>query len=114
MTDVPQPPDPDSAPAPTEQAAVPSVAAELDQAVAAFDAQERSRSAAAKPVVTPFSLRDVDSRVWVAVAAALLLVAVGLGGPPWQASFWITLGLVALISSPFVVAAVFLWQRERR
>jgi len=98
---------------PDEPAAAPP-ASELDQAVAAFDAHEWSRSAASKPVVTPFSMRDVDSRVWAVLAAALLLIAVGIGGPPWQASFWITLGLVALISSPFVVAAAFLWQRERR
>jgi hypothetical protein len=87
---------------------------ELEQAVAAFDAHESARAAAAKPVVTPFSLRDVDRRVWAAVGALLVLVAVGVGGAPWKASFWVTLGLVALISSPFVVAAVFLWQRERR
>src|SRR5205823_6870940 len=110
MTDAQQPLDPQ----PTEPPPAPSVDAELDKAVAAFDAHERSRSAAAKPVVTPFSLRDVDSRIWVGVAALLLLVATGLGGPPWQASFWITLGLVALITAPFVVAAAFLWQRERR
>jgi hypothetical protein len=86
---------------------------DVERAIADFDARERARVAAPRPVQTPFALSDVPGRAWVVVGVLLAIVAVGVGGPPWQATFWITLGLVALISAPFVVAAAFLWQRER-
>jgi hypothetical protein len=88
-------------------------AAEVEQAIAAFDAQQHARAAHAKPVVTPFSLRDVDRRIWIFLGILVALVAISLGGPPWQASFWITLGFTALLSSPLLFGAVFLWQRNR-
>jgi hypothetical protein len=107
----PQPPE-QPVPAPTPPPAAPP-ASDLDRAIADFDARERDRVAQVRPVLTPFSLRDVDRRVWIAVGVVLALIAVGIGGPPWQASFWITLGLIALVSLPFAIAAAFLWQRER-
>jgi hypothetical protein len=96
-----------------EPVAAQGVAAEVEQAVAAFDAHERSRAAKAKPVYTPFSLRDVDRRIWIAMAVFVVFVGVSVGGAPWHATFWITLGFSALISAPIVVAAIFLWQRDR-
>jgi hypothetical protein len=98
------PVEPVAAPAPTE----------VDQAIADFDAREQARIAAPRTVHTPFALGDVPRRAWVVAAVLLALVAIGVGGPPWEASFWITLGLLALIGSPFVIGAAFLWQRERR
>jgi hypothetical protein len=92
----------------------PAEPSDVERAIADFDAREQARIAAPRTDHTPFSLRDVPGRAWVAVGVLLALVAVGVGGPPWEASFWITLGLLALIGSPFVVGAIFLWQRERR
>jgi hypothetical protein len=113
MTDELQPETPvEPTPAPAPKVA-PDMAAEVEQAVAAFDAKEQSRAARAKPVYTPFSLSDIDRRVWMALSVFVVFVAVSLGGPPWEGSFWITLGLSALISAPFLVGAIFLWQRER-
>jgi hypothetical protein len=106
-----QPPQPASAPEPA--APPPSVASDMEQAVAAFDAQEEARASRHKPVYTPFSLRDIDRRIWIALGIFVFFVAVSLGGPPWEASFWITLALAGLISCPFLVGAIFLWQRER-
>jgi hypothetical protein len=96
---------------PVEPVAAPS---EVERAIADFDAREQARVAAPRTVHTPLSLSDIDRRVWIIGGILLALVAIGVGGPPWQASFWITLGLLALIGSPFVVGAAFLWQRERR
>jgi hypothetical protein len=103
-------PEPEGAP---DAPPPPDVASDMEQAIAAFDAQEHARATRAKPVYTPFSLRDVDRRIWMALVVIVFFVAVSLGGPPWEASFWITLGIAALISCPFVVGAIFLWQRER-
>ena len=91
----------------------PSVASDMEQAIAAFDAREQERAARAKPVYTPFSLRDIDRRVWMALVVLVFFVAVSLGGPPWEVSFWITLGISALIACPFLFGAIFLWQRDR-
>jgi hypothetical protein len=88
-------------------------ATEVERAIADFDAREQARIAAPRTGHTPFSLRDVDRRAWIAVGIVLALVAIGVGGPPWEATFWLTLGLLALIGSPFVVGAIFFWQRER-
>jgi hypothetical protein len=85
---------------------------ELEDVVAAFDAQERSRAAKPKPLYTPFALSDVDSRVWVGITTLAVLVAVSLGGAPWEASFWITLGITALILSPPLRRALPLAEAE--
>ena len=114
MSDVPVPPPSDPEPEPAPAPAAPAdIATEMEQAVAAFDAQEHARATRAKPVYTPFALSDVDRRVWMALVVLVFFVAVSLGGPPWEASFWITLGLSALIGAPFLVGAIFLWQRNR-
>jgi hypothetical protein len=113
MNDEQQPEVPAEPTPPPAPARAPDIAAEMEQAVAAFDAKEKSRAARPKPVYTPFSLRDVDRRVWMALFVFVVFVAVSLGGPPWEASFWITLGLSALFGAPCLVGAIFLWQRER-
>jgi hypothetical protein len=105
MDETPQtPPTPPPPPAPQSV---------VEQAIAAFDERERARTTHAKPLYTPFSLRDVDRRVWMALGVFVLFVAISLGGPPWELSFWITLGICALVVSPFVVGAAFMWQRNR-
>ena len=97
---------------PVEPAAAP--ATDVERAIADFDEREQARVARPRPVYTPFSLADVDRRIWILVGVGAFFVGVSLGGPPWQASFWITLGLVALVSAPFVVGAIFFWQRARQ
>jgi hypothetical protein len=96
-----------------EQAPVRQPDAQLETALAEFDARERVRSATPKPTYAPFSLRDVDRRVWIGLGVFLLLVAMGIGGPPWQAGFWITLAATAAIAAPLVAGAVVLSQRQR-
>jgi hypothetical protein len=115
-----QPPQAGGTPEPTPPAGVApeptppaGVASDMERAIAEFDAQEQARASRAKPVYTPFALSDVDRRIWMALVVIAFFVAVSLGGPPWEASFWITLGIAVLISCPFIVGAIFLWQRER-
>jgi hypothetical protein len=100
-------------PVPPAAPAAPAAQTDMERAIAEFDAREQARAARPQAVYTPFALADVDRRVWIGAALILAIVAVGVGGPPWQSSFWITLGLLALIGSPFVVGAIFFWQRER-
>ena len=77
MTDEPR----NEAVEPEEQAA--KLDTELEAAVAAFDAGEQTRTLQARPLYEPFSLRDVDRRVWVGVGILGVLIGMSLGGPPW-------------------------------
>jgi hypothetical protein len=96
-------------PAPGEVAPVDT---ELDAAVAAFDAAEQTRTMQARPLYEPFSLRDVDRRVWIGVGILGVLIGIGLGGPPWDWGFWVALAAVLLVMFPIAGAAVFFWKRE--
>jgi lipopolysaccharide export LptBFGC system permease protein LptF len=43
----------------------------------------------------------------------LFLIALGLGGAPWQRGFWIALAVLIAVLLPFVATGLFLWQRDR-